>query len=718
MVRIARSFGPSTVLLSSLALLGVTAAACSSTPPAEPAPADAAPPISSAVDASRPPPSPDAAVPDAAIPCGKGQPKKCSVGEGCVDPVDCESLNCTEGACVASSCTNKQQDGKETGVDCGGTCATHCDGEPCTKNEDCQSTTCAPDKTCAPPGTKTCGVGLPNPCELGDVCLQDRDCAVDYCRALSCTAPPATVHQDGRRDGGETGVDCGGAAAPALLCGAGQPCKVSDDCVSTCTAGFCDAPSATDGKKNNGETDIDCGGPNAPRCLLTHACATNNDCQLRACTGNVCVTPTSSDNVKNGLESDIDCGGGAVTEGGVTYQAPACKDDKTCGAGADCLSLACSPGGRCSARSCATAETSGIGTCGTKEVGEVGAAHESCCRSLTLPTRTTRRLDKYEITAGRMRSFIGDVGPNVRAWVSTYVAANPASQLGQLVTLAPVVGNLYPSSRSGPLNIVAHLGAIDIDNYNGIRGCSNWYDVGNPASGNFGASTYWQPDADLAQYGIPTRTIPRTTLDTKPLTCVTPIMLAAFCAWDGGELARHADFMDAWGPYGQPMGPTDPGRPAYNWCNGRPGNGGWGCQDTSLGNGGIFYEFPKNQTESRDLSIWIASPGRFATDATYLKSGGESWYDLFANLGEYTGDFTAPNYDFCDFSTAPEAGATTCTRSSKPVGSVGTLYTGIPLAGMVGRSWEGHNYGRGGPNYFQAMFQYGKFGGRCVRPTQ
>jgi formylglycine-generating enzyme required for sulfatase activity len=119
------------------------------------------------------------------------------------------------------------------------------------------------------------------------------------------------------------------------------------------------------------------------------------------------------------------------------------------------------------------------------------------------------------------------------------------------------------------------------------------------------------------------------------------------------------------------------------------------------------------------MSPWIASPGRFQTDVTRLKSGnGEGWYDMLGNLGEYTGDFSSPSLDFCDFSVAPAAGATTCTRSLKPAGSVGTLYTGIPRSGVIGRSWEGHNYGRGTTGGFQVTFQYGKFGGRCVRPAQ
>jgi len=678
----------------------------------------------SADDDVPPAPAPDAAPPavdagaDAAPRCGKDQTTKCAVGAACTEAADCATLNCVGGKCDASSCVNKAQDGTETGVDCGGTCPVKCDGEPCTKNEDCQSTTCKPDKTCAPPGTKTCGVGLPNPCENGEACGQDRDCQTDYCRTLLCAAPPATVHQDGRRNGGETGIDCGGKAAPAKLCPAGQKCVTADDCQSTCTNGLCDAPSATDGKQNNGETDIDCGGPNAPKCTLTKKCVSNGDCLAAACTLQVCVEPTSDDGIKNGAETDVDCGGGTVTDGAFTYTAPRCIDAKTCAADGDCLTNACSPGLKCVAKSCDTGETAGIQTCGAGEVGSAGANHESCCKSLTLPTRTTRRLDKYEITAGRMRSFITAVGPNVRAWVAAYVAANPTSQLGQLVTLAPVVGNLFPAARTGPLNLVAHLGAIDIDNYNGIRGCYNGYDPANANSGTSGHATYWQPDADVALYGMPPRTNSRTTLDVKPMTCAMPMMLAAFCAWDGGELARLADMQDAWGPSGQPMGPADPGRPNYNWCNGRPGTGGWTCQDTSLGNGGIFYEFPTGTNTLRDLSPWIAGPGRFQTDRSLLTSNGESWYDLMGNLGEYTGDFSNPTSEFCDFSAAPAAGATTCTRSNKPAGSIGTRYTGIPIAGVIGRSWEGHNYGRGTTSAFQVTFQYGKFGGRCVRAAQ
>jgi hypothetical protein len=643
--------------------------------------------------------------------CGAGKPDKCKIGEPCDNNDECISELCAAGKCKAS-CSNKQQDGDEVGVDCGGVCPVKCDGQACTVKTECQSGICFELK-CAPPGTKTCGVGLKVLCANGEPCGQDKDCTTDYCAAgNTCAAVPADVHTDGRRNGGETGIDCGGTAAPTLLCPAGQGCDTSADCVSDCNAQkLCNAPGPTDGKKNNGETDVDCGGPNAPGCATGKACEANADCKLKACTAKACVVPTASDGVRNGNETDVDCGGGSVTDGVVTYTAPRCKDNRTCAADADCVTNACSPGNKCVAKSCDTAETAGIVTCGQKEVGAVDAVHESCCKTLTLPTRTTRRMDKYEITAGRMRSFVTDVGPNVRAWVAAYIAANPTSQLATLNNAGPVVASLWPAADSGgPLNLTAHLGAIDIDNYNGIRGCYNYYDVNNPNNGSYGASAYWMPAAKLATYGLPPAYHAREIKDVKSQNCLMPMMYAAFCAWDGGELAVQADYNDAGYP-------GSVNRPNVLWCNGTPGNGGWGCQDTSLGNNGVFYQWPVNVPQAPDLSIWYAAPGRFPLDVSVNRSvvDDDRWMDLGGNLGEYTGDFTASGSDFCDYSAAPLPGATTCTRSNK-VGS-GTRYTNIPVSRIVGRTWEGHNYGAG-QGGFPVTFQYGKFGGRCTRPAQ
>ena len=50
--------------------------------------------------------------------------------------------------------------------------------------------------------------------------------------------------------------------------------------------------------------------------------------------------------------------------------------------------------------------------------------------------------------------------------------------------------------------------------------------------------------------------------------------------------------------------------------------------------------------------------------------------------------------------------------------TMGALYTGIPQVGMIGGTFEGHQYGKTSrASNLGATFQYGKFGARCVRPV-
>jgi len=603
-----------------------------------------------------------------------------------------------------------------------------CDGVTCTAGPACASGECR-DGRCAPDAKKTCGVGLPTACADGASCQQDRDCAGDYCAARVCKPPPADVHMDGRRNGGESGRDCGGPAPP---CAGGERCKTNDDCQSTCNDGRCAAPSATDGKKNQGETDVDCGGPNAPPCKRGKTCIANADCQLEACANGTCGEPSKTDGVVNGSETDTDCGGAGVREDEFTYKADPCKEGKTCAADTDCTTAACAPGAkRCTLPSCATAETAGITTCGALETGDADARHESCCRSLQLPSRTTRRLDKYEITSGRYRTFITKVGPNIRGWVAAYVRAEPRSQLARLVALQPSLGDIYPAAdRNTRLSLTAFL-SLDLDNYDGVRGCYN-------GAGSYSANTYWQDEDHLRDFGLPARSLPREVSDEKPLNCQMPMMLAAFCAWDGGELATFADYVDAWDSTPNqkyPWGPTDIRRPNYNWCNGPFRNGGFECQCDPVANPGancsfqvngyeygVFYEWPRGTNRALDNEPLIAAPGRFPMDASARKRDGESWMDLYANLAEMTGDFAASTDDFCDLSSgAAEPGGEACTRRDPgpPETRVpGQRYRNIPSSRILGAAWEGHEYPRTGTSTLPVTFQYGKFGGRCARPIE
>jgi hypothetical protein len=322
--------------------------------------------------------------------------------------------------------------------------------------------------------------------------------------------------------------------------------------------------------------------------------------------------------------------------------------------------------------------------------------------------------------------------------VQTYAKAHPTSQLAKSIAAYPVFVDLYPNAeRFENMSLTAHL-SFDIDNYDGSRGCYN-------GAGDYAANTYWQDKDHLSDFGIPEKGLARAITDEKSMNCAMPIMFTAFCAWDGGELATLADYADIWPtaqtfPWGntnlctQPGGLGSPGNyqpcDAYNWCNGPYENGGFKCQNLGLainGEPGVFYEFPVGTDRSLDNESLIAAPGRFPQDETAALSGGEGWMDIFANLAEYTGDLTPPGVGvdqpanlqtFCDMSADPVPGKPTCTRVGRE-GQTGTLYTGIPQVGVVGSTWEGHQYGHGAPSStIPATFSYGKFGGRCVRPAQ
>ncbi len=109
---------------------------------------------------------------------------------------------------------------------------------------------------------------------------------VDFASApIDFANPPATCN-DGKQNGGETGVDCGGGCAG---CPNGGHCNFNSDCASgNCANGFC-APQANcfDGVRNQGESDVDCGGPCAP-CANGRSCNGDGDCQSVNCSSNLC----------------------------------------------------------------------------------------------------------------------------------------------------------------------------------------------------------------------------------------------------------------------------------------------------------------------------------------------------------------------------------------------------------------------------------------------
>jgi hypothetical protein len=137
---------------------------------------------------------------------------------------------------------------------------------------------CERDQDCA---------GEPDTCESGacvdGVCSitplpQDTTCEGGACDGQGVCVP--STCDSGKRDGDETGLDCGG---PCGLCPDGQGCAAAEDCLSgVCTGAVCQASACSDGVKNGKETGIDCGGGCPLKCTLGAGCALNNDCAVAA----------------------------------------------------------------------------------------------------------------------------------------------------------------------------------------------------------------------------------------------------------------------------------------------------------------------------------------------------------------------------------------------------------------------------------------------------
>ena len=184
------------------------------------------------------------------------------------------------------------------------------------------------------------------------------------------------------------------------------------------------------------------------------------------------------------------------------------------------------------ARSC-TAHLGGD-TCGSGEVGEAGAQHRSCCSTAPLPNSNVK-IDKYLVTAGRMRTMLDRLNGDVRGFVQKL----PAGAWNQTWNA------LVPSTKAQADEILGSYWA----------GAPN--DPGGGASkrscgaGDFTGRTYW-----TAPNGTDRSDFTKDQLDVKALNCVGWHLMNAFCAWDGGRMGTRAELASAY---------TNGGANQYPW---------------------------------------------------------------------------------------------------------------------------------------------------------
>ncbi len=576
--------------------------------------------------------------------------------------------------------------------------------------------------------------------------------------ALICVAPSCSSGGDagGGDPGGdassdtsvEAGAGCDGCT-PAPPSDVGKACTTDADCESVCAGGKCTAPSHADGKVSPslGETDVDCGGmvPDgngapAVACATGRTCAAGTDCASKFCGVDKKCEPRKAGR-KDGDETDVDCGGTADPD---TKLVPArCGDELGCLADGDCKSTLCNTTlkvcvvGR-SCKGIVGGATAGINTCGKRETSDPTKVHESCCRSLPLPATPSVRLDKYEVTSGRMRQFIESVGPNLRKWANDEIAAATPTGMRLANDIPVTLRDLLPASATPnePLNLLVQVGALAMDTrLPGVEGSQGCF---NNATDAFGANTYWWDQATLVAHFVThaPRKFTKEQYDEKSMNCGAYWMYAAFCAWDGGRLPTPAEVQQAWGTTTYPWGtatytlPTNPG-PGLNTheLTANYFNNNWSST------GRNFYHFPDGP-DAADEAGEIAAPGRFVMDATMVKSNGESWMDLGANLMEVTHYNTeyVPK-DFCDFAITKAAGdvpTAACQAAGHPNDPLfyGVLRkTNMPVSRWTGGSWEGHQQFTFDPTKepwfvkvtdakaynLAVQTQYGKTGVRCAR---
>ncbi|MBI3052107.1 hypothetical protein HYY74_06680 [Candidatus Woesearchaeota archaeon] len=303
---------------------------------------------------------------DCGLRCGK-----CPINKACLSKADCQSNFCNQGKCaVFSSCLNNVQDSGETGLNCGGPCPPCETGSPCKEYRDCSTGYCSVSSgsssgVCSIPSCTDgvingresdidCG-GTCGGCKYNQRCGSPLDCRRGMCANLVCAASC----YDGEKNADETGIDCGGSCPNG--CANDDECRVSADCQSNycnpsllkcerpecsaanpCPSGkICDnsrcVRHCNNNQKDGSESDVDCGG-SCVKCVLGQKCNSYSDCRTKYCSGsNICTVEHCSNGVKDGTESDVDCGGSCIK----CYTGKNCDSITDCGAGLDCISKKC-----------------------------------------------------------------------------------------------------------------------------------------------------------------------------------------------------------------------------------------------------------------------------------------------------------------------------------------------------------------------------------------
>jgi formylglycine-generating enzyme len=408
------------------------------------------------------------------------------------------------------------------------------------------------------------------------------------------------------------------------------------------------ASSPSDGAKNGDETDVDCGGAAAPKCAVGLGCATASDCASRAC------------------GEDKKC-----------LVAPSC----TGGVGA---------GDQCNGESC----------CTSVRVPDVGAAVDYSIATTTTSGTTTittttwnvnahvsaYRMDKYEVTVGRLRSFFKAMDGNPQARFEATMGANAGAH-------PKIAGSGWNASWNKRLpaswtDINSRYGDPALTP-TGTQFCMRG------AHGDYGTTT-WTADADANPQLVDN-------FDMKPIVCVDWYTLFAFCAWDGGRLPTSAE----WGAAaGDDVGFT------YPWGNDPMTNANVVTALNAFVGQWPNFTWGLSYRTAFDRGTHVAPVGSKSASRYGL-------HDLGGNAMEWLLDSKIPSgtcTDCADLSNWKDPTLAWPNGEAKMSEGDPTWKDGGYRV-VRGGSWEGHDVSnlKGTWNGIEAGFTYHALGGRCAR---
>ena len=216
-----------------------------------------------------------------------------------------------DGGGSTPTCTDGIQNGDETGVDCGGSCA------PC-------QTACTDNDV-------NVSITLDNyPEETSWVITNDSGQTVASGGTYGSQPDGSTISEDLCLPDGCYTFTINDTYGDGICCAYGNGSYSVTDTTGTLASGgsfgsseatqFCvgggAAPTCTDGIQNGNETGVDCGGPDCDPCVVPPTCddgiqngnETGVDCGGPDCDPCV-VPPTCDDGIQNGDETGVDCGG-------------------------------------------------------------------------------------------------------------------------------------------------------------------------------------------------------------------------------------------------------------------------------------------------------------------------------------------------------------------------------------------------------------------------